>query len=124
MLLGRRMCRFAVVLGMAAIAPMAAAQKPSDVVSEVNGVKITLEDLEKSKANKLLQARYQFYLAQQKALDELIEERLLEPRPQDDAAHGVQRSPRRTYLPERPPLFRTRRTSPRIISRSTALHMS
>jgi protein-disulfide isomerase len=50
----------------------------TDVVSEINGEKITQADLEKAQGNKLLQARYQYFLAEQKVLDEFIENRLLE----------------------------------------------
>jgi predicted DsbA family dithiol-disulfide isomerase len=47
-------------------------------VSEINGQKITRADLEKAQGNKLLQARYQYYQAELKALDEFIENRLLQ----------------------------------------------
>jgi protein-disulfide isomerase len=50
----------------------------TDVVSEINGEKITQADLEKAQGNKLLQARYQYFLSEQKVLDEFIENRLLE----------------------------------------------
>ena len=50
----------------------------SDIVSFLNGEKITVGDLQKEEGNKLLQAQYQAYLAQQKALDELIDNRLLQ----------------------------------------------
>jgi protein-disulfide isomerase len=48
-----------------------------EVVAEVNGAKITRADMEKEQANKLLQARYQTYMAEQKALEDLIDNRLL-----------------------------------------------
>jgi predicted DsbA family dithiol-disulfide isomerase len=54
------------------------AQNSTDVVSEINGQKITRADLEKAQGNKLLQARYQYYQAELKALDEFIENRLLQ----------------------------------------------
>ncbi|HET9698131.1 MAG TPA: thioredoxin domain-containing protein [Terriglobales bacterium] len=54
------------------------AQQSTDVVSEINGQKITRADLEKAQGNKLLQARYQYYQAELKALDEYIENKLLE----------------------------------------------
>jgi protein-disulfide isomerase len=47
-------------------------------VAEVNGHKLTLNDLENKKQGKLLTARYQFYLAQRQALDEMIDEYLLQ----------------------------------------------
>jgi len=54
------------------------AQNSTDVVSEINGQKITRADLEKAQGNKLLQARYQYYQAELKALDEFIESKLLQ----------------------------------------------
>ena len=54
------------------------AQQSTDVVSEINGQKITRADLEKAQGNKLLQARYQYYQAELKALDEFIENKLLQ----------------------------------------------
>lgn len=56
----------------------ATGQDASDVISEINGIKITRGELENSQGNKLLQARYQFYLAEQKALEEYIDNRLLQ----------------------------------------------
>jgi protein-disulfide isomerase len=47
------------------------------VVAEINGVKITHADIEKEQASKLLQARFQTYMAEQKALEDLIDNRLL-----------------------------------------------
>jgi protein-disulfide isomerase len=58
------------------------AQNSTDIVSEINGQKITRADLEKAQGNKLLQARYQYYQAELKALDEFIENKLL----QDEAS--------------------------------------
>ena len=50
----------------------------SKVVAEVDGIKVTDADLEQEESGKLLQARYQYYVAQSKALDELIDKKLLE----------------------------------------------
>jgi protein-disulfide isomerase len=50
----------------------------SNVVADVGGVKITEADLEQEESSKLLQARYQYYVAQSKALDDLIDKKLLE----------------------------------------------
>jgi protein-disulfide isomerase len=66
-----------VVLALAASVGMAAAQD-SEVVSEIQGEKITRAQLHAQEAGMLLQARYDFYKAEQKALDELIAQRLLE----------------------------------------------
>ena len=48
------------------------------VVAEVSGHKLTRADLEQKQAAKLLDARYQYYAAEREALDQLIEEQLLE----------------------------------------------
>jgi len=50
----------------------------SEVIAEVNGEKLTFADLEQQEGGQLLQARYQFYTSQRKALDQLIDEKLLE----------------------------------------------
>jgi protein-disulfide isomerase len=47
------------------------------VVAEVGGQKLTSGDLEQQEGGKLLQARYQYYLSQRKALDDLIDGQLL-----------------------------------------------
>lgn len=48
------------------------------VVAEVNGDKLTTADLEHREGSKLLQSRYAYYEVQRKALDELIDQHLLE----------------------------------------------
>jgi len=53
-------------------------QDPGVVVAEVSGDKLTLGDLEQRQASALLQARYQYYLAERKALDQLIDDHLLQ----------------------------------------------
>jgi protein-disulfide isomerase len=69
-------------LMLAAVAVLAsmgmAAAQDSEVVSEIKGQKITRAELHEQEAGMLLQARYDFYKAEQKALDELIARRLLE----------------------------------------------
>jgi protein-disulfide isomerase len=47
------------------------------IVAEVAGQKLARADLERAQAAKLLQARYQYYLAEREALDRLIDEHLL-----------------------------------------------
>jgi protein-disulfide isomerase len=47
------------------------------VVAEVSGQKLTLNDLDQQEGGKLLQARYQYYLNQRKTLDDLIDGQLL-----------------------------------------------
>lgn len=73
-----RFTRFAVVVvALSAIMGVAKAQD-SEVVSEIKGEKITRAQLHQQESGALLQARYDFYKAEQKALDELIARRLLE----------------------------------------------
>ncbi len=54
------------------------AQNDSTVVAEVGGVKVTLGELEQQESAKLLSAHYQYYQAQSKALEDLIDKKLLE----------------------------------------------
>jgi protein-disulfide isomerase len=56
----------------------AAAQQSSERLAVVNGDTIFAAELEQKEVNHLLQAQYQFYQAQRKALDDLIEQHLLE----------------------------------------------
>jgi hypothetical protein len=56
----------------------ALAQSDSTVVAEVGNVKVTLGELEQEESNKLLAAHYTYYQAQTKALEELVDKRLLE----------------------------------------------
>jgi len=60
----------------AQVAPVSLNQ-PADVVAEVNGHALTAAELEKSKSGSLLQARYTYYQTERKALDELVDEKLL-----------------------------------------------
>lgn len=50
------------------------------VVAEVNGYKVTLAELEQKQSPKLLDVRYQYYRAQREALDQFIDDYLLEMR--------------------------------------------
>jgi protein-disulfide isomerase len=61
-----------------AISYSAHAQQSSGTLAHVNGDTITTTDLEQKEGNRLLQARYQYYQVEKKALDELIEQHLLE----------------------------------------------
>ncbi len=54
------------------------AQSDTSVVAEVGGVQVTMSDLEQEESAKLLSAHYQYYQAETKALNELIDKRLLE----------------------------------------------
>jgi protein-disulfide isomerase len=48
------------------------------VVAELSGQKLTRAQLEQSQTAKLLQARYQYYMTEREALEQLIDEQLLE----------------------------------------------
>lgn len=50
---------------------------PQQVVAEIGNHKITANDLEQDEGGKLLQARYQYYINQRKALDDLIDDKLI-----------------------------------------------
>lgn len=66
-------------LAFAIVLPGSApAQEDSDVVAVINGDKITAAELEQKEGSRLLQPRYQYYQAQTKALEELIQTHLLE----------------------------------------------
>lgn len=70
-----------VLLGGAVIllsAGNAFTQTDTTVVAEVNGVKLTVADLEQEESAKLLQAHNQYYQAEKKALEDLIEKQLLQ----------------------------------------------
>lgn len=53
------------------------AQDPKGVVARVGGANLTYADLEKSQGGKLLQAQYQYYLNERKALEDLIDNQVL-----------------------------------------------
>jgi len=72
-----RISRYAIFLGLLTTAVFAAAQG-NDVVVQINGEKVSRQQLEEQESGTLLQARYDFYKAQQKALDVLINKRLVE----------------------------------------------
>jgi protein-disulfide isomerase len=52
--------------------------KGSAVIAEIDGVKLTLSDFERKNASSLFQARNYYYQAERKALDEFIDQYLLE----------------------------------------------
>jgi protein-disulfide isomerase len=67
-------------LGMALslVSNFAVAQEDSAVVAEVGNQKLTAAQLQEKEAGKLLQARYKYYLAEREALDQLIDQQVLE----------------------------------------------
>ena len=78
---------FAAISCLSGAAPDGDPRSGSDVVLvEVNGVKVTLADLEKKHAGELFQAQTKYYEAERQAIEELIDESLLE---QQAAKEGV-----------------------------------
>jgi protein-disulfide isomerase len=55
-----------------------AGQTNSTVVAEIDGQKVTVDELEQKEAGKLLQAKYKYYLAERDALEQLINDQLLD----------------------------------------------
>ena len=53
------------------------ATDPSMIVAKVGGSNLTMADLQRKEGGKLLQAEYQYYLNERKALEELIDNQLL-----------------------------------------------
>ena len=56
----------------------AISQDNSGVVAEIAGRKVTASELEEKEAAKLLQARYKYYVAERDALEQYIDDELLE----------------------------------------------
>lgn len=63
----------------------AAGQNDSSVVAEIAGRKVTVDELEDKEAGKLLQAKYKYYLAERDALEQLINDQLLEMQAKKEA---------------------------------------
>src|ERR1700736_4306011 len=79
MRISRILIGFAMSVSLSAFAGAAfAGQDDSTTVAEINGHKLTMAELEQKEAGQLLHARYQYYVAHRQALDQLIDERLLE----------------------------------------------
>ena len=57
---------------------MTLADSNSAIVAEVNGDKVTAAELDQQEASKLLQSRYAYYEVERKALDDLIDQHLLQ----------------------------------------------
>jgi protein-disulfide isomerase len=60
------------------------AQNDTSVVAEVGGVNVTMADLEQEESAKLLSAHYQYYQAETKALNDLIDKKLIEQKAQSE----------------------------------------
>jgi protein-disulfide isomerase len=78
MTISRALIATVLVAALSAVGNAAVDDDKATVVAEVNGQKLTRADLEQKQVAKLLQARYQQYLAEREALDQLIDQQLLE----------------------------------------------
>ena len=65
-------------IAMGAFSVPAVGQNDSTVVAEINGRKVTADEFEQKEAGKLLQPKYKYYLAQRDALEQFIDDQLLE----------------------------------------------
>ena len=65
-------------IAMGAFSIPAVGQNESSVVAEIAGRKVTLDELEDKEAGKLLQPKYKYYLAERDALEQFIDDQLLE----------------------------------------------
>jgi len=67
-----------VVLGSGVSTYAQQTAESKQVIAEVGGQTLSFEDLQQQQGGKLLQARYQYYMNQRKALDQLIDDKLIE----------------------------------------------
>jgi protein-disulfide isomerase len=71
-----------IALGLGIALPVislpALGQDSANVIAEINGHPVTAGELEQKEASKLLQARYKFYVAQRDALQQYIDDQVLE----------------------------------------------
>lgn len=65
-------------IAMGAVSIPAMGQNDSTVVAEINGRKVTADEFEQKEAGKLLQAKYKYYLAQRDALEQFVDDELLD----------------------------------------------
>jgi protein-disulfide isomerase len=65
-------------IALMAVAPTLFGQDASTVVGEIGDQKVTMGELQQKEQGKLLQARYTYYLAERDALNDLIDNALLE----------------------------------------------
>jgi len=79
MVVSRNEIGLALSLSLSALATEArASQDGAAVLAEVDGHKVTAAELEQKYAAKLMEARYQYYRAERQALDQFIDDCLLE----------------------------------------------
>jgi protein-disulfide isomerase len=74
----RHFVTFGLAAALCAACQSATAQEDSTVVAEIGDHKVTTQELQQREASKLLQVRYKYYLAEREALDQLIDDELLQ----------------------------------------------
>jgi protein-disulfide isomerase len=65
-------------IALATISLPSVAQDSSNVIAEIGGHPVTASEVEQKEASKLLQARYKYYIAEKEALEQYIDEQILE----------------------------------------------
>ncbi len=73
---------YAGVLAATSLSTTANTPSPNSVIAEVDGQKVTLGDLEQKNSQSIFQARTSYYQAERKALDDYIDQLLLEKQAQ------------------------------------------
>jgi protein-disulfide isomerase len=66
------------LIALGAFCIPAVGQDGSTVIAEIAGRKVTADELTEKEAGKLLQARYKYYVAEREALEQFIDDQLLE----------------------------------------------
>jgi protein-disulfide isomerase len=83
-----QMRRFQIILasGVAIswVSVQVAAQSNSNFVAEIAGHKVTSDEFEQKESGKLLQAKYKYYLAERDALDQFIDDQVVEMQAQKE----------------------------------------
>jgi predicted DsbA family dithiol-disulfide isomerase len=77
----QNIARVALTVGVACILTWAQninGSSPDAVLAEVDGQKLTVTEFDQAEGNRLLQSRFEYYEAERKALDDLIDKNLLE----------------------------------------------
>lgn len=78
MLIGRGFILVGLAVTLVVACHSMSAQEDSTVIAEIGDHRVTTQELQQKEASKLLQIRYKYYLAEREALDQLIDEELLQ----------------------------------------------
>src|SRR5271170_6599574 len=74
-----------VALGALGVFSIPAVSQDSTVVAEIGGHTVTADDLLQKEGSKLLQARYKYYVAERDALQQYIDDQILEMQAQKES---------------------------------------